>query len=245
MENASKALIIAGGILVTVLIVTILVYAWSLFSEYQASREELANIQDTTEFNMQFTNFDRDNVLGYELLSLLNKIVDYNERRTNDTEHGNDDQYPAVRITITLDAEDDEYTNRKKLVYNDTIQLFDSNMYIDEDLTKVNVTASGKKRKSFKRDVESKINNLAAELNIYDETILTNMAKNIKTMFKTQKEIEDEARVLKDPSPEGEAVKKVMVTSFNSYLKDYKLEYKTEHYNMLILKDVKRTFNKG
>ncbi len=47
MENASKALIMAGGMLLAILIVSLLIYAWSLFSEYQASQDSLADVEDT------------------------------------------------------------------------------------------------------------------------------------------------------------------------------------------------------
>ena len=53
MENASKALIMAGGMLLAILIISLLVYAWSLFSKYQASKDSLADIEDTAKFNAE------------------------------------------------------------------------------------------------------------------------------------------------------------------------------------------------
>ena len=80
MENASKALLIAGGMLLAILLVTLLVYAWGMFSEYQNAKADLAEIEDTAKFNEQLSQYDRDDVDGYTLLSLINRIVDYNER---------------------------------------------------------------------------------------------------------------------------------------------------------------------
>ena len=112
MENASKALIMAGGMLLAILIVSLLVYAWSLFSKYQSSQDDLTDIEDTAKFNEQFTNYQRDKVKGYEILSLVNKVIDYNYRKTNAEGAQNDEKYKFVTIIIKMgDAE-----KRKKLI---------------------------------------------------------------------------------------------------------------------------------
>ena len=100
MENASKALIMAGGMLLAILIVSLLIYAWSLFSDYQSSQDKLTDIEDTTKFNEQFTNYDRDDVEGYELISLVNQIVDYNQRKS--TEGQNDEKFNPITAKIDL-----------------------------------------------------------------------------------------------------------------------------------------------
>ena len=53
MDNASKALIMAGGMLLAMLILALLMYAWSLFSEYQTSQDDLEEIENTAKFNEQ------------------------------------------------------------------------------------------------------------------------------------------------------------------------------------------------
>jgi len=111
MENAAKALLMAGGMLLAILLVSLLLYAWGLFSKYQSSQDSLAEIEDTAKFNEQFTAYDRNDVQGYELLSLLNQIIDYNERKTTDSINGNSDNYKYISITIDMGDE----TNRKNL----------------------------------------------------------------------------------------------------------------------------------
>ena len=63
MENATKALMIAAGMILVMLVIALLIYAWGIFSEYYTSSAELADINDLTEFNLQFTNYDRDDVM--------------------------------------------------------------------------------------------------------------------------------------------------------------------------------------
>ena len=128
MENASKALIMAGGMLLAILIVSLLIYAWSLFSKYQASKDSLSDVEDTAKFNEQFANYDRDDVQGYEIISLINKITDYNYRKSNDTEAKNNKKYTPITITVNLGSDE----NRKSLCpgsLGENNKLFDKNTY--------------------------------------------------------------------------------------------------------------------
>ena len=63
MENATKALMIAAGMILAMLVIVLLIYAWGKFSDYYTSGSELADINDLAEFNLQFTNYDRDDVM--------------------------------------------------------------------------------------------------------------------------------------------------------------------------------------
>ena len=123
MENASKALLMAGGMLLAILILTLLIYAWNLFSNYQSSGDKLANIENTAKFNQQFTNYDRDDVEGYELISLVNQVVDYNERKS--TEGKNDEKYNPITINIDLVSDD----NRKIFSKDSENRLIKTNKY--------------------------------------------------------------------------------------------------------------------
>lgn len=102
MENASKALIIAGGMLLAILLISLFIYAWSLISKYQSSQDSLKEIEDTAKFNEQFTAYDRNDVQGYELVSLINKTLDYNYRLSNEPGAKNDVQYKPITININL-----------------------------------------------------------------------------------------------------------------------------------------------
>ena len=154
MENASKALIMAGGMLIAGLLVSLIMYAWSTFSEYQSSNDEIKNIENTAKFNQEFTNYDRDDVMGYEILSLLNKVADYDEKMTSDTKYGNDEMYPPVSMTIQLEedgAKDKDIERRKIFTYNGkNVLLLDKATYTDTEKVEEN------ERKSFKKLVLDK-----------------------------------------------------------------------------------------
>lgn len=129
MENAAKALIIAAGMLLAILILTLVLYAWSSISEYQKEKYELQYIENVAKFNEQFAQYDRNDVAGYELISLANKVADYNAKYSK--LGTNNDGYNPITMTIDFLNND----KLKKLTYDDTIRLFKSKTY-SQGLTK-------------------------------------------------------------------------------------------------------------
>ena len=186
MENASKALIIAGEFLIAILILSLLIYAWGQYSKYKNSQVKLENIENTSKFNEQFTNYDRDDVAGYELLTLINKIVDYNERKTLDSTI-NANTYTPIKIEIDFkDAGTNE--NRKKLTIDDNIRLFTRSIYKDDQLSAKNRNLAG----SFKHDIDSEMNMAKKQIGIdgEDETKAEKVAKNISSIFRKAEDIQ-------------------------------------------------------
>lgn len=73
MENASKALLMAGGILIAIIIIALLVKSFSSVSSFQKAKlteEEQAQI---IAFNEKYTKYVGQYVYGTEVLTLINK----------------------------------------------------------------------------------------------------------------------------------------------------------------------------
>lgn len=73
MENASKALLMAGGILIAILIIAILVRSFksvSIFQKAKLSEEEQAQL---VAFNEKYTKYLGQYVYGTEVRTLMNK----------------------------------------------------------------------------------------------------------------------------------------------------------------------------
>lgn len=82
MENASKALIMAGGILFSIIIISLLVlFSGNIRKLKQDEYESKATLQ-ATEFNKQFTAYERK-IYGSELFSIANKVENYNQKFSN------------------------------------------------------------------------------------------------------------------------------------------------------------------
>ena len=106
MENASKALIMAGGILIAMLIIGSLVLLFTSLADYQNNESINAKQSQVAEFNNQYEPFNKDNLTLNELKSIYNKIISNNKK------------YPEYEIETNIEEiyrniATDDFTNNK------------------------------------------------------------------------------------------------------------------------------------
>ena len=113
MENASKALIIAGSVLVSMIVLSLLVMFFNNLRSVVGTQQAVEGEVAAAEFNKQFDVYARD-LYGTELFSLANKIVNYN--KSNDVKNG----YETINLKVILDNNlDDTLANGDKLFLQD------------------------------------------------------------------------------------------------------------------------------
>lgn len=95
MENASKALIMAGGVLISLMVIGLLVLFYNNLSGMQKIKTDSETEQQATEFNKQYDVYARD-VYGSEILSIANKIADYNKREADNKD------YTPIDLEVTF-----------------------------------------------------------------------------------------------------------------------------------------------
>ena len=78
MENATKALLIAAGVLLAMMLISLLVMGYNRISSYYEQKHELIMAEQLDKFNKEFQNYNRSDIRGNELISLMNKVIDYN-----------------------------------------------------------------------------------------------------------------------------------------------------------------------
>lgn len=78
MENASKALLMAGGILIALLIIGSLFLMFSNLQSYQDNNDDIKKSTQVAEFNNQFEPYNKDGLTLMQLKSIYNKIVSNN-----------------------------------------------------------------------------------------------------------------------------------------------------------------------
>ena len=81
MENASKALIIAGAILLSILLISLGIMVFST-AEDTTKNSGIKQSQVTT-FNTKFTKYEGDNIKGSEVRSLIQEIISSNGDENN------------------------------------------------------------------------------------------------------------------------------------------------------------------
>ena len=94
MENASKALLIGAGMLIALLVLSALVMMFNSLGLFQSTSNKSKASEQIAEFNMEFEAYNREDVLGIELVSLCNKINDYNAKYQ-------EDEYTKITIIFT------------------------------------------------------------------------------------------------------------------------------------------------
>ena len=125
MENASKALIIAGSVLIALLIIGALLLMFNNLTRYQKVGTDNEKEAQVIEFNNQYETYNRKNIQGTDIYSILNRVIDYNKRKsTQGTEEKNKGQYIAyepMQITISFDGKKKEFAadgQNNKLIHN-------------------------------------------------------------------------------------------------------------------------------
>lgn len=108
MENATKALIIAGGMLIAMLIVGLLTWGYTQLRNSQAAQVTEEERQQIVDFNERFEAYNRTTVRGYQMISLSNLVYDTNARYR--------DEEGYTPVTITVDGLSSETATGEDLV---------------------------------------------------------------------------------------------------------------------------------
>lgn len=122
MENASKALIMAGGVLIALLIIGALLLMFNSLTSYQEVGVQNTKEAQVIEFNNQYVTYNRNDVRGSDLYSLLNNVIDYNRRKsssgTGASDQGQYIAYEPMTISYTFNGKQD------KLTFDGTNRIF-------------------------------------------------------------------------------------------------------------------------
>lgn len=97
MENAVKALEIASGVFLGLLILGALVLGYNRVSELRRTQYEVEQDQQSADFNKSYEAYNTKSVYGSEIFSLANKVVDYN--KAYPAEEGYEELILAVTFT--------------------------------------------------------------------------------------------------------------------------------------------------
>lgn len=125
MENVTKALLIAAGILFAVLILSLLAMFGGQLSGYYAEQHNSKIIEQDAKFNAQFENYNGQTIRGNELISIMNKVVNYN------TSIADMEKYDKVILSIDLKG----YQNKA----NDSFKYSDSDTSIFQGKMSANI----------------------------------------------------------------------------------------------------------
>lgn len=129
MENATKALIMAGSVLIALLIIGALLLMFNSLSSYQEVGTQNTREAQVIEFNNQYETYLRNNVRGSDMISLMNRIIDYNTRKGDDSA----EKYQEMKIKITgIDVSNLKYESSDKEIVKSFYTQDDINNLIEQ-----------------------------------------------------------------------------------------------------------------
>jgi len=92
MENATKALLIAGGILIALIIISAAAMVYMNAREFEEQQNSLKKIEQVQKFNQEYEAYNKKELRGVELITIINKAINYNEK--------NPDGKIAIEVTM-------------------------------------------------------------------------------------------------------------------------------------------------
>lgn len=125
MENASKALIMAAGVLIGIMILSLAVYLFTSFGSSTAQMGEKIKQDQLNKFNSQFTSYDgKEGLTIYDIITVANLATEnnkyYNYSNRNDTNQ-NDSYVSVILGNLHIEGKNEEYYN--KLITEDTSKI--------------------------------------------------------------------------------------------------------------------------
>ena len=78
MENASKALLMAGGMLIALLVIGALLLVFNQIGDYEKGKSNMVKSTQVADFNKEFAKYTGDDIKGYDLVTLSHKAIDFN-----------------------------------------------------------------------------------------------------------------------------------------------------------------------
>lgn len=226
MENATKALLIAGGVLIGLMVVSACLIAYNQITDYYQENANIARTEQVLKFNNEYTVYDRNDVRGSELLSLINKVVDYNKREADVS------GIEFERMVLSIDV--GEAAN---YLYNTTDTSVENEIILENlENDKSNSEYSG--LKSLSQSI-SRIK----ESSGYTEEQLRRLATNISTIFlpdeyitsqkqkgRREEEIKKDNTYIKSTTKRNTVVKGIIGNDYDSVSDQNKLKVATLQY---------------
>lgn len=80
MENASKALVMAGGVLIAIMVIALAFLVFNNLSESRQTDEEMIKAKQTAEFNKEFESYNKKLLRGTDIITVINKAIANNEK---------------------------------------------------------------------------------------------------------------------------------------------------------------------
>lgn len=123
MDNAAKALLIAGGILLAIIILSLMVYMFSSLNAIGTAQDELKNAEHLAKWNAEWEAYNKRLLYGAEVYTVLNKA----EQNNADFDNNKKDTVEVIVLEngkVKAEITEDGTVNNKDYVKNKETEIF-------------------------------------------------------------------------------------------------------------------------
>lgn len=167
MENITKALLIAGAILILIMLLSAVMVFWDDLAIYFSANSDSKILQQLVEENKKFSNYEQKTIRGNELVSVMNRIINYNNYQSEIV------GFDRVTIEIDFKGHEDELKYNGETGSNTIITGDISNATDDDEIKRVSETSSrltSEASANISGITDVKLQKLSSEIaNIVDE----------------------------------------------------------------------------
>lgn len=116
MDNASKGLLMAGGMLMAIIVISVLIITFRNTSQIEQANQEAQEAQEIRKFNQGFASYEKSAMYGTDIISVINMAISNNKKYDVEDKPG-EDYYVDIIFTLKKDIKDSiyvyEYDNNK------------------------------------------------------------------------------------------------------------------------------------
>lgn len=194
MENASKALLMTGSILIGIILLSLAVYVYNIMTEAEKMKASTLTEEQLIKYNQEFLAYDKKLMYGTDVITVLNKAIDSNKKYDNNDDGMFDkDADDSMFIDISFTLIDDVSAVTTKYTWDRINKRYKSTTQ------KNTATGNSKYTYSFRAG------------NSYS---ISNNLEDIKNFLATSKE----ATAIKEPkNPVPEESYKITYTGFSDF----------------------------
>ncbi len=112
MENASKALLIAGGVLIAIILIGLLLTGFTIIRSNENANVKAQATKELKEFNQKFEAYNKKALYGTDVITVMKMAIENNEKMETTTSN---EQY-FINIVLNLK---NTYATTQKIVNKD------------------------------------------------------------------------------------------------------------------------------
>ena len=133
MENASKALLIAGGVLLSILIVSLIILLNTSITGFESAQNKEKEKKEIVAFNREYEVYKKSVLHGTDVITVVNKAIEHNNRM--DVSESEKPYYINVIIKTKEDFSTSvTYVDKSQLGNEEPIEFTNLNSYVKEKI---------------------------------------------------------------------------------------------------------------